>query len=172
MLLAAKAALATCFRMFFSPRPSIFSVYKMKLHDLLKHRQTFFQFICFAGVGAVGTVVHYSALIVAVQFLLVSPVPASVIGFILGGIVNYYLNYRITFKSNKKHYETFSKFFSIAFVGLLINTALMTLFVEIFNWYYLISQIITTGLVLIWNFAGNKLWTFKEKQEHITREVE
>jgi len=144
----------------------------MKLSNLLTNQQVFSQFIRFAGVGVVGTVVHYSVLIISVQFLRVPPVPASVMGFVLGGIVNYYLNYRITFRSNKKHYETFSKFFSIAFVGLLFNTVLMALFAEILNWHYLISQIMTTGLVLLWNFAGNKLWTFREKQEQITKELE
>ena len=144
----------------------------MKRSDFSINWQLISQFIRFAGVGIVGTIVHYTILIFSVQFLGISPVPASVMGFVSGGIVNYYLNYRITFRSRKRHYEAFSKFFSIALVGLLFNTALMTLFVEILNWHYLVAQIITTGLVLVWNFAGNKLWTFKEKHEKITKELE
>ena len=137
----------------------------MKRSDFSINWQLISQFIRFAGVGIIGTIVHYTILIFSVQLLGITPVPASVMGFVSGGIVNYYLNYRITFRSRKRHYEAFSKFFSIALVGLLFNTALMTLFVEILNWHYLVAQIITTGLVLVWNFAGNKLWTFKEKHE-------
>ena len=81
----------------------------MKFYNFLKNQKVFSQFIRFAGVGVVGTVVHYSALIVAVQLLQVPPVPASVMGFVLGAFVNYYLNYKITFRSTKKHQETFFK---------------------------------------------------------------
>ena len=55
-----------------------------------------------------------------------------------------------------------SKFFTIAFVGLLLNTIIMAIGVEILNLHYLLAQVVATGLVLFWNFTGNRLWTFSE----------
>ena len=123
------------------------------------------QFITFTGVGAIGTLAHYITLIMLVNIAGVNPVIASGNGFVVGAFVNYYLNYHVTFRSNKRHAETFIKFFSIALVGLLINTFLMYITTELMKINYILSQIFTTGVVLIWNFLCNRLWTFKEGKD-------
>jgi putative flippase GtrA len=121
------------------------------------------QFFYFAGVGAIGTVCHYSVLIILVNIMKVNPVIGSICGFITGAFVNYVLNYRWTFRSKKRHIDAMSKFFSIAFVGLLVNSGIMFIGTEIVHFQYLIVQIFATGIVLISNFIGNKLWTFRER---------
>lgn len=126
------------------------------------------QFFQFAAVGLSGTAVQYLSIQVAVmlQFSLLGKSPAvtgSAIGYLLGSVVNYILNYFLTFGSGKSHVEAASKYFSVLAVGWLINLGLMTLLVEtwgIWHWY---AQVFTTGLVLCWNFAGSKLWAFKDK---------
>ena len=40
----------------------------------------------------------------------------------------------------------------------------MYLFVGIFAWHYLVAKICTSFLVVIWNFLGNKYWTFRIKK--------
>lgn len=52
------------------------------------------QFLYFAGVGAVGTLVQYAVLIGLAQISDISPVLTSAAGFVLGAFVNYILNYR------------------------------------------------------------------------------
>ncbi len=119
------------------------------------------QFASFMAVGAVGTAAHYSALIALVQIAGVNPVPASGVGFIVGALVNYALNYRLTFRSTKQHRESMPKFFIVAALGLVLNTALMVLLIESLKLYYLVGQVIATAIVLLWNFTANRLWTFK-----------
>jgi len=119
------------------------------------------QFVSFTAVGAVGTAAHYSALIALVQFMHVSPVPSSGVGFVIGALVNYALNYRLTFRSKKLHRESMPKFFLVAIVGLVLNTAVMVLLAEILKLHYLVSQVLATGGVLVWNFTANRYWTFK-----------
>lgn len=68
---------------------------------------------------------------------------------------------KITFKSEKPHYEAASKFFTIALIGLAFNTSLMSVMIKNCGLYYFYSQIVATGVVLVWNFIGNRLWTFK-----------
>jgi len=118
------------------------------------------QFLCFSGVGIIGTLAHYFTLIGLVEIVSLKAVLASVIGFIVGAMVNYFLNYYITFKSTKSHHEAIIKFFTVALIGLILNTLIMALATEVFALYYLLAQVISTGLVLLWNFTGNRLWTF------------
>ena len=114
----------------------------------------------FAGIGAIGTVGHYTTLIVLVQFWRVDPVFASSLGFVVGAIINYILNYHFTFNSDKQHSEAFTKFLIVAIIGAGINGGIMYAGVENTRINYLIVQIFATGAVLLWNFALNKAWTF------------
>ncbi len=122
----------------------------------------FTRFINFTGVGAIGTIAHYITLACLVQLVTnVNIVLASSVGALIGAIVNYLLNYRFTFESDKKHTEAFGKFFTIASLGFVFNGLLMALLTQNLDIYYLLAQIITTGIVLIWNFLGNHYWTFR-----------
>ncbi len=125
------------------------------------HRILMRQFLGFAAVGVVGTAAHFSTLLILVQKFQADPVWSSVIGFIVGAAVNYFLSYRVVFRSRKRHVEAMSQFFSVAGVGLLLNAAIMAFAVQTLGWHYLVSQILATGTVLLWNFAGNRFWTFR-----------
>ena len=125
-----------------------------------KQKGTIGQFLMFAGVGAIGTLGHYTTLIVLVQFWAVDPVFASSFGFVVGAIINYILNYEFTFQSRKRHKEALTKFLIVAIVGAGINGLIMYFGVEYTNINYLIVQIFATCVVLFWNFIVNKLWTF------------
>jgi putative flippase GtrA len=120
------------------------------------------QFIKFSGVGIVGTAVQYLTLFVLVQLGGVYPVLASTAGFVLGAFVNYYLNYIYTFRSSKSHTDAMPKFFTVATVGLFLNAMIMEFFISFFGLPYIIAQLIATALVLLWNFAANRMWTFME----------
>lgn len=122
------------------------------------------QFIHFAGVGSVSAIGHYGLLIALVQGMAVAPVPASAAGALLGAGINYSLNYRYTFRSSRRHRDAVIKFAVVASVGLMLNTFFMWLGVERLGLHYLLGQIVTTGLVLIWSFLGNRYWTFHVAQ--------
>jgi putative flippase GtrA len=118
--------------------------------------------IKFSAVGAVGTLAHYSVLICLVQLLAVNVVVASSCGAIVGALVNYFINYKWTFNSNKRHSEAMVKFFAVASVGFVMNGLLMMLFTKVLVLHYLLAQVVTTGIVLFWNFLANHFWTFDE----------
>jgi putative flippase GtrA len=52
------------------------------------------------------------------------------------------------------------RFALVAAAGLVLNTLSMWVGVELIGAHYLLSQFVTTGLVLIWSFPGNRCWTF------------
>jgi 4-amino-4-deoxy-L-arabinose transferase-like glycosyltransferase len=117
------------------------------------------KFISFSLVGVIGTLVHYSILYALVESYGFNPVWASGWGALAGLIINYVLNYSLTFKSQQSHVQTFPKFALIASFGLCLNMALMALLTH--HLYYLYAQVVTTGVVLIWNFFANSFWTFE-----------
>ena len=129
----------------------------------MQQRPIIQQFLSFAAVGALGTAVHYLLLIALVSSGTAQPLPASAVAFTAGAAVNYALNYRFTFASRKRHAEAASKFYLVALVGLLINSAIMAVGVNRFDWHYLLTQLLATGIVLVWGFAANRAWTFRER---------
>jgi len=124
--------------------------------------QLFQQFVRFAGVGFMSAIGHYGLLIALVQIAKMDAVLASAAGALLGACINYSLNYRFTFRSTKQHRESIIKFTLVAVVGLLLNTLFMWLGVDLLGAHYLLSQIVTTGLVMIWSFFANRFWTFQQ----------
>ena len=125
-------------------------------------RDIFTQFSKFTVVGAVGTVVHYTILILLVERVGVSSVAGSSIGAVAGAFVNYFLNYYFTFKSNRRHTEAFIQFYMVAGTGFVLNAFFMWLMAKVFGVYYILAQLITTGIVLLWNFWLNRIWTFQK----------
>lgn len=122
------------------------------------------QFLHFAAVGLVGTAVQYLTLWIGVEYWGWAAAVASALGYVLGALTNYALNYKFTFKSNASHGATASKFFTVVAIGGCLNTALMALLAHVLDWQYFVAQILTTALGLIWNFAGSRLWAFRERK--------
>lgn len=119
------------------------------------------QGISFLGVGLIATAVQYLILLALVELLGWSAVVSSSIGYAISALLNYFLNYRYTFRSNSAHHRAFPKFAVVAGAGLVLNAILMELFINKMQIYYLLAQLLTTGIVLVWNFLANRLWSFR-----------
>ncbi len=110
-------------------------------------------------VGAIATAIQYAILILLVHGVAMPPTPASSIGFVLSAGVNYLLNYRLTFQSDRPHGPAVAKFAVLAGTGLLINAVIMHLMTGA-GAQYLVAQVCATGVVLVFGFIGNTIWTF------------
>ena len=119
------------------------------------------QFGVFVLVGVVAAVGHYGALIILASGLGADPVLASAIGFVLGGLISYALNYHVTFRADRHHAVAMPMFFTVAGIGFVLNGAAMALLTKAIGLHYLPAQVLTTGLLMIWHFAANRLWTFR-----------
>lgn len=120
----------------------------------------------FVVVGVAAAAVHFGVLIALVELAGIRPVPATLAGYVAGGIVSYALNRRHTYKSDRPHEEAGWRFAVVAGVGFLLTSAFMYLLHDVAGLYYLFAQVLTTGVVLIWSFLAHRLWTFggRERQ--------
>jgi putative flippase GtrA len=122
--------------------------------DLLK------QIIAFTGVGIVAAVVHYGLLIGLVELFGWRAVPATLVGYVGGGVVSYWLNRSLTYESERTHGQAGWRFAVVAAIGFCITYGVMHMLVERMGVPYFQAQIGTTFVVLFWSFVAHRMWTF------------
>lgn len=139
------------------------SISAMPKSQGVAQRKIYAQLTYFCLVGLAGTAVHYAVLLAMVQLVGV-PVVASAMGFVLGASISFILSHRFIFVSAASYKETVLKFFGVTSAGLVLNVCIVTVCITMFKLHYLVAQIVATGIVLIWNFSGNRIWTFSKEK--------
>lgn len=92
---------------------------------------------------------------------------STTLSFIVGLIITYLFSIIWVFdnRSMKSKYAEFTVFVMIGVVGLLLTNAFMWLFTDKIGTHYLLSKIITTVLVFVWNFIAKKSLLFRSKRD-------
>ncbi len=136
------------------------------------------RFAKFAIVGAAGSVTDFTVLNVLVQLFGFRPVFANVFSFSAAVIQNFFLNRTWTFPESKQRQagRQLAQFVLISLIGWGINTLILAavdhLLIDFWirlvgheHWGFTISynfaKLFSIGVVLFWNFAGNRLLTYR-----------
>jgi putative flippase GtrA len=122
------------------------------------------QVIAFFGVGILAAITHYGTLIGFVETGLMRVIPATLLGYVLGGIVSYALNRMMTFEATRSHAQAGWRFAVVAGVGFGLTWLLMSLIHGRWGVPYLAAQVLTTGVVLVWSFLAHKYWSFGDSR--------
>ena len=141
---------------------------------LFSQKKSVRQFVKFAIVGAVNTLVDW-AVYYPVRILLVSWLPnvsvknvrqiAKAISFIVSALSNYVMNRKWTFRSTEKKVASEAgKFMIVALGGLVINQVFFYLVTNSLRWRDIFGLIIATAAATLWNFFINRNWTFKNSK--------
>ncbi|WLD93928.1 GtrA family protein [Alkalihalobacillus sp. AL-G] len=135
------------------------------MQNLLKYKKLDYQKIISYGViGVIGTIVHFSTLILLVELFGVDPVIGSLAGFILTVILSFLLNKTYTFKvRNRNNMILFIKYGVVSVVGFVMNYLIMYLTVDIYSLHYAIGQAMVVICIPITNFLLNNYWTFQQQ---------
>jgi len=120
-------------------------------------------FSIYALVGALGTLVHYTTLILCVELGHLSTSTGAMIGAVAGALTNYVMNYHLTFASTHKHSETLPRFAVIAALAAGVSWSGAKLASQL-GVNYLLAQLACTGLVLVLGFLLNRYWTFAKRE--------
>lgn len=151
-------------------------------------KQIFWEIVRFLLVGGTATLVDYLVFWLLDALLLPALVPnatvalivATALGFCAGLIVNWLLSVRFVFravrdKEEARSKKSFALFALIGVIGLALTEIGVVLLVAIFPeitlfhttelfgtaWKKWLAKAIMTGLVLIWNYLGRKIFVFK-----------
>lgn len=118
------------------------------------------QLLSFAGVGVIATSGQFALLAALVETGLAGPVLASLCGMMLGAVISYTLNRRFTFNATRSHAGAVPRFAVVAVVAFLLDALLMELFAHRLGLFYLLAQVLTTGLILIWTYGASRFWAY------------
>jgi putative flippase GtrA len=119
------------------------------------------QFTRFAMAGGAGTACHYLVLVALVSLAGMAPGRAAFAGAIAGACVVYLLNRRYTFAAtSRSHAQALPRFALMAGAGAVLNGVLVGLLSGA-GMYFLLAQVLATGVILVINFIVSKLWIFR-----------
>jgi putative flippase GtrA len=156
---------------------------KQRISELIKSN-AFKQLIKYGMVGTVGLVidmglyyllvskysVHYP-FSVHISHLLGGKMPVGILDILISNIIsstlavinNFILNSYFTFKVTDNKLKRFISFASIAVMGMIISSMLLTLFIGVMKIGDMPAKVFAICIVAAIQFAVNKFFTFKQR---------
>ncbi len=116
------------------------------------------QFLRYIFVGGIAAVVNIGSLYIFTDVFHLYYLISNIFGFVLGLITNYLLSKVLVFAKEQKFNKIieFTIYTIIGVIGLGLDTFFLWIFTSL-GLYYLLSKIISTVLVFIWNFGARKV---------------
>ena len=125
------------------------------------------QFIKFVIVGSVNTAIDffiYFSLTRGTDFFERHLLSANIIAFSIAATNSFFWNKKWTFRDQGKNYHIqYSKFLIVSIGGLILSQGIFVIGVHYLKTSDIITKLAAVAIVTFWNFALNKLWTFKSK---------
>jgi putative flippase GtrA len=118
-------------------------------------------------VGIMGTLLHFTSVILFVEAVRLDPVLGSGLGFLLVLVVSYILNRTWTFRSNSKGARQFFSYTLVSLLGLGLNSAIMFVSVHVLKWNYIYGQGMVVAVVPASNYILNRYWTFRASNKEL-----
>ena len=114
----------------------------------------------FVVVGGIATIIDFVFLYIFKELFNFNLVLANTLAFIISVIYNYIASIKWVFDidKNKNSKIQFLLFITFSVIGLILNNIFIYLFTDIMGIYYLISKIIATLFVMIFNFVTRKFF--------------
>ena len=121
------------------------------------------QLLRYAVVGGVSFIVDYGSLWLLTEEAGLPYLWSAAIAFILGLTCNYILSTRWVFGESRirNAWGEFAAFALIGLKGLGLNELIMYACTDGLGFHYMISKIVSTGIVFFWNFLARRFIVFK-----------
>jgi len=127
------------------------------------------RFVKFATVGALGAVIDFALLNILKGYFGWSLLLANTVSVSVAIISNFVWNRLWTFPEsrNRKKRKQLPQFALVNIVGLILNNIIVVGLDAVLISYldeplsYNVAKLIAIGIVLLWNFGANRLWTYR-----------
>lgn len=116
------------------------------------------QIFKFGVVGVIATVIDFIFLYFFKEFCNLSVVFANTLSFVIAVLYNYWASLTFVFDVNKEkdQRKNFIIFILCSVVGLLLNDLIVWIITDLLKIYYLLSKVVATGIVMVFNFITRK----------------
>lgn len=140
-------------------------IFKLDFKSLFitKSSNTFIQFFRYIFVGGVAFLADGGSLFlittIGVNYLI-----SVIFAFVIGFAVNYGLSKLLVFENSSVNGKIeFLVYGIIGVIGLGFTEIIMYVLTEIAGLYFMVSKVIATIIVLVWNFVARKITLYRKK---------
>lgn len=121
------------------------------------------QIFKFVIVGGIATIIDWLVYYIFYKILKFNPLIANIFSFSISVIYNYLASIKWVFDvdKNKTKKMMFIEFMLFSILGFLLTELLLWIFIDILNINGMISKIIATAIVMIFNFITRKIFLEK-----------
>lgn len=117
------------------------------------------KFARFSGIGVINTALHTAIVVLAVEILVIHPVPANGVAFVTANIFSYWANRRWSFRAPGS-LRQYARFLAVSLLGLAL-TLIVSGFAAWAGWHYLIGLALVFVALPAFSFFLHWQWTFK-----------
>lgn len=133
-----------------------------KMKKTMVSKKNIKDFMLYVIVGGIATVCEWIIFYILNTTFAWHYILATVIAYILSTFVNWAAGRIIMFKKTEKGLlHEITSIYAASVIGLLLNMLIMWLMVDLFSINSMLSKVIATGLVFIWNFLIRKIVIYK-----------
>lgn len=122
------------------------------------------KFASYLVVGGIAFIVDAGITLILAKYI--HYVAANTAGFIVANLVNFLLAHKWVFHGKLEPIELGKAYLptlAISVIGLLLSNLFMIIFVTFAGWHLLPAKILTTIIVLAWNFLGRVKFIYKQR---------
>ena len=85
------------------------------------------------------------------------------LAFCLSTLYHYFLGNVLVFDSGSRYErgKELTLVFAVSIMGLVFNLLLMYIFVSLLGWEPMLSKVLTSCIVVVWNYLSRKKWIFR-----------
>ena len=131
----------------------------------------FIKVILYLFVGGTAALVEWGLFYLFFYYLLVGlglsvdtlTMVATALAFGLSTLYHYFLGNILVFDSGSKYdkRKELCRVFLVCIMGLVFNLVLMYIFVGVLAWQPMFAKVLTSCIVVVWNYLSRKKWIFK-----------
>ena len=126
------------------------------------------QFAKFCGVGSINTIISLVAIYIGSEKIGAHYITANITGYTIGVGLGYILHKTLTFQDKTKlSQKQFLQFLTVFLISYILQLCILATLINTLEIDDFLAQIIAAGFFTIFNFLGNRIFTFQSKKETI-----